>query len=238
MSPGRADAFDPNDANQVGCGEIPSTSMGARVAPRQRSALLAKSNERRGQSCPRTKYARRPQHRDVIRKASARPSSAWRPTSSRPAHIVPKALPRASPSGRPANQGAAQATCDSTSSSRPKGGHAAPTECTGRAPAVRERPDGVHHQSVWNEPDFASRACGSASSTHPFYQLAQHLPMRGADIAYNARSSVASSRVEQSGQGENLASGRRTSAGSPQWAGLIDWPSLRTVGRGDQQPPL
>jgi subtilase family serine protease len=83
-----------------------------------------------------------------------------------------------------------------------------------------------HSETTWNEPDFADASGGGLSAVYgpPAYQAGLNLASRGVpDVAYNAAILGGVLAVwSTSGQGANLVfQFGGTSAGAPQWAGLV-----------------
>ena len=128
-----------------------------------------------------------------------------------------------------ADNGAALPTCDGTSFFKAVSTPASDPNVTGVGGTILDA-DGVtgayHGETTWNEPDFNAAGGGGYSVLYgtPSYQRSLHLPSRGVpDVAYNAAISGGVLAVwSSSGQGPNLVfQFGGTSAGSPQWAGLI-----------------
>ena len=86
---------------------------------------------------------------------------------------------------------------------------------------------GVYHsETTWNEPQFEAGTGGGFSVVYgtPVFQKNLHLPSRGVpDVAYNAGiNSGVLAAWSSSGLGQDLFFRfGGTSAGSPQWAGLV-----------------
>ncbi|HWF74368.1 MAG TPA: S53 family peptidase [Solirubrobacteraceae bacterium] len=128
-----------------------------------------------------------------------------------------------------ADQGAAQPTCDGTSFFKAVSTPASDPNVTGVGGTILDAngSTGAYNgEVVWNEPDFAAAGGGGYSTTNatPSYQQSLGLPMRGVpDVAYNAAIVGGVLAVwSTSGQGANLVfQFGGTSAGSPQWAGLV-----------------
>ena len=127
------------------------------------------------------------------------------------------------------DQGAAQPTCDNTSFFKAASTPASDPDVTGVGGTTLDA-DGItgayHSETVWNEPDFASAGGGGVSVVYhtPIYQAGHGLSGRGVpDVAYNAAIIGGVLAVwSSSGQGANLVFRfGGTSAGSPQWAGLV-----------------
>jgi subtilase family serine protease len=128
-----------------------------------------------------------------------------------------------------ADQGAALPTCDNSSFFKAVSIPASDPDVTGVGGTILDA-DGVtgayHGETTWNEPDFNAAGGGGFSNVYsaPIYQRGLRLPARGVpDISYNAAIIGGVLAVwSSSGQGANLVfQFGGTSAGSPQWAGLI-----------------
>jgi len=127
------------------------------------------------------------------------------------------------------DQGSAQPTCDGTSFFKAASTPASDPLVTSVGGTILDA-DGItgvyHSEKVWNEPDFASAGGGGFSTVFgtPAFQRGLRLPSRGVpDIAYNAAIIGGVLAVwSSSGLGANLVFRfGGTSAGSPQWAGLV-----------------
>lgn len=128
-----------------------------------------------------------------------------------------------------ADQGAALPTCDGTSFFKAVSTPASDPLVTGvgGTTLIADGTTGAYQsESVWNEPDFAAAGGGGFSTVYspPAYQASLNLASRGVpDVAYNAAIIGGVLAVwSSSGQGANLVfQFGGTSAGSPQWAGLV-----------------
>ncbi|HEY4017574.1 MAG TPA: S53 family peptidase [Pseudonocardiaceae bacterium] len=127
------------------------------------------------------------------------------------------------------DQGAAQPTCDGSSFFKAASTPASDPNVTGVGGTILDA-DGTtgayHSETVWNEPNFNAAGGGGYSVLYgtPRYQRSLHLPSRGVpDVSYNAAIIGGVLAVwSSSGQGANLVfQFGGTSAGSPQWAGLV-----------------
>jgi subtilase family serine protease len=233
VAPDGLTPFDPADGNQVGwSGEITlDVEWAHAVAPAAKIVLvLAKSNDD-ADILSATKFAVDHNIGDVISQSFGEAEQCMAPDQLTAQHALfakatAKGMTLLASSG---DQGAAQPTCDSTSFFKAASTPASDPNVTGVG-GTRLFADGqtgaYTSESVWNEPAFASAGGGGISVKYraPFYQLAQRLPMRGVpDISYNAAIIGGVLAVwSSSGQGENLVFRfGGTSAGSPQWAGLI-----------------
>jgi subtilase family serine protease len=127
------------------------------------------------------------------------------------------------------DSGAAQPTCDNSSFFKAASTPASDPFVTGVGGTLLDA-DGLtgayHSETTWNEPQYQAAGGGGFSVLFgtPHYQKALHLPSRGLpDVAYNAGISTGVLTVwSSSGLGTNLVFRfGGTSAGSPQWAGLV-----------------
>jgi hypothetical protein len=127
------------------------------------------------------------------------------------------------------DQGAAQPTCDNTSYFKAVSTPASDPLVTGIGGTILDA-DGItgayHSEQVWNEPDYSAAGGGGFSTQFgpPAFQAPLGLTARGVpDVAYNAAILGGVLVVwSTSGQGANLVfQFGGTSAGSPQWAGLV-----------------
>ncbi len=127
------------------------------------------------------------------------------------------------------DDGAAQPTCDGTGFMEAVGTPASDPLVTGVGGTILDA-DGTtgayHGETVWNEPDFNAAGGGGYSVLYgaPNYQRSLHLPARGVpDVSYNAAIIGGVLAVwSSSGQGAGLVfQFGGTSAGSPQWSGLV-----------------
>jgi subtilase family serine protease len=128
-----------------------------------------------------------------------------------------------------ADQGAALPTCDGSSFFKAVSTPASDPLVTGVGGTLLDA-DGItgayHSEQVWNEPSFNAAGGGGFSTLYraPGFQRGLGLHMRGVpDISYNAGIDTGVLAVwSTSGQGANLVFRfGGTSAGSPQWSGLI-----------------
>ncbi|MGH3439692.1 MAG: hypothetical protein ACRDRN_24965, partial [Sciscionella sp.] len=127
------------------------------------------------------------------------------------------------------DQGSAQPTCDNTSYFKSASTPASDPNVTAVG-GTRLFANGIsgkyNREKVWNEPDYNAAGGGGYSVVYgtPKYQRPLHLPSRGVpDISYNAAIIGGVLAVwSSSGQGQDLVFRfGGTSAGSPQWAGLV-----------------
>jgi subtilase family serine protease len=233
IAPDGLTPFDQNDANQVGwAGEITlDVEYAHAVAPAANIDLvLAKSNDD-ADILSATRYAVDHNLGDVISQSFGEAEQCMRPDLLDAQH---KLFARASAKGitllaSSGDDGAAQPTCDNTSFFKAASTPASDPNVTGVG-GTRLIADGLtgaySSESVWNEPDFQAGGGGGFSVEYgtPSYQRSLHLPSRGVpDISYNAAIIGGVLAVwSSSGQGADLVFRiGGTSAGSPQWAGLI-----------------
>jgi subtilase family serine protease len=234
VAPDGLTPFDQNDANQVGwAGEITlDVEWAHAIAPGAAiNLVLAKSNDDADINSA-IKYVVDHNLGDVISQSFGEAEQCMAPNLLAQAHAL---YDRArgqhqtvfASSG---DQGAAQPTCDGSSFFKAASTPASEPSVTGVGGTILDA-DGLsgayHSETTWNEPEFEAAGGGGFSTVYrePLYQvLAQHSGRRGVpDIAYNAGINSGVLTVwSTSGQGANLLfifGG--TSAGSPQWAGLI-----------------
>jgi subtilase family serine protease len=233
VAPDGLTPFDPNDANQVGwAGEITLDIEWAHaIAPAAKILLvLAKSNND-ADILSATKYVVDHNAADVISQSFGEAEQCMDPAifnrqTALFTQATKKKITLLASSG---DQGSAQPTCDGTSYFKAASTPASDPHVTGVG-GTRLDADGLtgayHGETVWNEPQFGSAGGGgfSVKFRTPAYQLPRHLPRRGVpDVAYNGAIDGGVLAVwSSSGEGADLLfifGG--TSAGSPQWAGLI-----------------
>ena len=233
IAPDGLTPFDENDPNHVGwAGEITlDVEWAHAVAPAATIDLVLAKTNNDADILSATKYAVDHNLGDVISQSFGEAEQCMDPAIFAAQH---KLFEEASAKGitllaSSGDQGAAQPTCDNTSFFKAASTPASDPNVTGVG-GTRLVADGVtgaySSESVWNEPDFASAGGGGLSVKFgaPRYQFAQHLPSRGVpDIAYNAAIIGGVLAVwSSSGQGADLVFRfGGTSAGSPQWAGLV-----------------
>jgi subtilase family serine protease len=233
VAPDGLTPFDPNNANHVGwAGEITlDVEYAHAIAPAAKLVLvLAKSNDD-ADILSATRYVVDHNLADVISQSFGEAEQCMDPNvfnqqTALFAEATRKKITLLASSG---DQGSAQPTCDGTSFFKAASTPASDPHVTGVG-GTRLDADGVtgayHGETVWNEPDFASAGGGgfSVKFRTPTYQLPRHLPSRGVpDVAYNAAIIGGVLAVwSSSGSGPDLVFRfGGTSAGSPQWAGLI-----------------
>ena len=251
IAPDGLTPFDQNDPNQTGwAGEITlDVEYAHAIAPAATIDLvLAKSNDD-ANILSATKFAIDHNLGDVISQSFGEAEQCMDPAlftqqTALFAQAVKKHITVLASSG---DQGAAQPTCDGTSFFKAASTPASDPNVTGVGGTFLDA-DGItgayHGETAWNEPDFAAAGGGgfSVKFKTPAYQKSRHLPMRGVpDVAYNAAINAGVLAVwSSSGLGANLVFGfGGTSAGSPQWAGLVALADQLRRGRiGDINPAL
>jgi subtilase family serine protease len=233
VAPDGLTPFDPADGNQVGwAGEITlDVEWAHAVAPAAKIVLVLAKTNNDPDILSATKFAVDHNLGDVISQSFGEAEQCMDPAVLDAQHALfakatAKGITLLASSG---DQGAAQPTCDSTSFFKAASTPASDPNVTGVGGTrlfANGQTGAYSSESVWNEPVFASAGGGGISVKYrtPIYQLAQRLPMRGVpDISYNAAIIGGVLAVwSSSGQGENLVFRfGGTSAGSPQWAGLV-----------------
>jgi subtilase family serine protease len=233
VAPDGLTPFDQNDPNQVGwAGEITLDIEWAHaIAPAAKILLvLAKSNND-ADILSATKYVVDKNQADVISQSFGEAEQCMDPTVfNQQTALFAKATERhitlLASSG---DQGSAQPTCDGASFFKAASTPATDPNVTAVGGTILDA-NGVtgayNGETVWNEPDFAAAGGGgfSVKFRTPAYQRARHLPSRGVpDVAYNAAITGGVLAVwSTSGRGADLVFRfGGTSAGSPQWAGLV-----------------
>jgi subtilase family serine protease len=233
IAPDGLTPFDQSNANQTGwAGEITlDVEWAHAIAPAATIDLvLAKSNDD-ADIMSAQKYVVDHNVGDVISQSFGEAEQCMSPTLLAQTHTL---FARAVKQGQTVfassgDQGAAQPTCDNTSFFKAASTPASDPLVTGVG-GTRLFADGTtgayQSETTWNEPNFASAGGGGFSTVYatPSYQRRLHLPSRGVpDVAYNAAIIGGVLAVwSSSGQGANLVFRfGGTSAGSPQWAGLI-----------------
>jgi subtilase family serine protease len=233
VAPDGLTPFDANDPNQVGwAGEITLDIEWAHaIAPAAKILLvLAKSNND-ADILSATRYVVNNNLADVISQSFGEAEQCMDPTvfnqqTALFARATKKHITLLASSG---DQGSAQPTCDGASFFKAASTPATDPNVTAVGGTILDA-DGLtgayNSETVWNEPDFAAAGGGgfSVKFRTPVYQLPRHLPSRGVpDVAYNAAIIGGVLAVwSSSGFGSDLVFRfGGTSAGSPQWAGLV-----------------
>jgi subtilase family serine protease len=225
--------FDQKDANQVGwAGEITlDVEWAHAVAPAAKLLLvLAKSNDDADIAAAQH-WVVDGNRADVLSQSFGEAEQCMAPTLLADSHrlFAKAAAEQMTVLASSGDQGAAQPTCDGSSFFKAVSTPASDPKVTGVGGTSLDA-DGLtgayHGESTWNEPEFASATGGGYSVVYgrPGYQASRKLPARGVpDVAYNAAIIPGVLTVwSTSGQGSNLVFRfGGTSAGSPQWAGLV-----------------
>jgi subtilase family serine protease len=233
VAPDGLTPFDQNDANQVGwAGEISlDVEWAHAVAPGAKLTLvLAKSNND-ADILSATQYAVDHNLGDVISQSFGEAEQCVDPAIERAQHrmftqATLKGITLLASSG---DQGAAQPSCDGSTFIKATSSPASDPLVTGVGGTLLDADHltGVYHsETTWNEPQFEAGTGGGFSAVYgtPVFQKQLHLPSRGVpDVAYNAGINSGVLTVwSTSGLGANLVFRfGGTSAGSPQWAGLV-----------------
>jgi subtilase family serine protease len=226
--------FDQNDPNQVGwAGEITlDVEWAHAIAPKAKLDLvLAKSNDD-ANILAATKFAVDHSLGDVISQSFGEAEQCMDPALLKAQHklfqqATRKRITLLASAG---DQGSAQPTCDGTSFFKAASTPATDPNVTAVGGTILDA-DGTtgayHSETTWNEPDFAAAGGGGYSVLYrePAYQVfSQRSHMRAVpDVSYNAAIIGGVLAVwSSSGQGADLVFRfGGTSAGSPQWAGLV-----------------
>ena len=233
VAPDGLTPFDQNDANQVGwAGEITlDVEWAHAIAPGAKIKLvLAKSNDD-ADILSATQFAVDHNLGDVISQSFGEAEQCVDPAIERAQHAMfakatLKGITLLASSG---DQGAAQPSCDGSTFIKAASSPASDPFVTGVGGTLLDA-DGLtgayHSETTWNEPDFEAGTGGGFSINYPtpIFQKQLHLPSRGVpDVAYNAGINTGVLAVwSTSGLGPDLVFRfGGTSAGSPQWAGLI-----------------
>jgi len=233
IAPDGLTAFNPNDPNQVGWqGEITlDVEWAHAIAPGASIKLvLAKSNQD-ADILSATKYAVDNNIGDVISQSFGEAETCMDPALVAQQHqlfqqATAKGITLLASSG---DQGSAQPTCDNSSYFKSASTPATDPNVTAVGGTTLDA-DGVtgryHSEKVWNEPAFEAAGGGGFSVLYgaPSYQKGNlHLPSRGVpDVSYNAAIIGGVLTVySPGGTGQGVYRFGGTSAGSPQWAGLV-----------------
>jgi subtilase family serine protease len=231
IAPDGLTPFDPASANQVGwSGEITlDVEWAHAIAPAATIKLvLAKSNDD-ADILSATRYAVSNNLGDVISQSFGEAEQCMLPTLVQQQNALfeqaaEKQITLLASSG---DQGAAQPTCDGTAYFKAASTPASDPNVTGVG-GTRLVADGLtgayQSESVWNEPQFEAGGGGGLSVLYraPSYQRGDHLRQRGVpDISYNAAIIGGALTVWTRGGSQGVFRFGGTSAGSPQWAGLV-----------------
>ena len=233
VAPDGLTPFNPNDGNQVGwAGEITlDVEWAHAIAPAAKITLvLAKSNDD-ADILSATQFAVDHNLGDVISQSFGEAEQCVDPAIERAQHqmfakATLKGITLLASSG---DQGAAQPSCDGSTFIKAASSPATDPLVTAVGGTLLDA-DGLtgayHSETAWNEPQIEVATGGGFSINYPTPVFQKHLrlPSRGVpDVAYNAGVFTGVLAVwSSSGQGENLVFRfGGTSAGSPQWAGLV-----------------
>lgn len=233
VAPDGLTPFDQNDANQVGWSAEISLDVewAHAIAPAATIKLvLAKSNND-ADILSATQFAVDHNLGDVVSQSFGEAEKCVDPAIESAQHrmfakATLKGITLLASSG---DQGAAQPSCDGSTFIKAASSPASDPFVTGVGGTLLDA-DGLtgayHSETTWNEPDFEAGTGGGFSINYPtpIFQRQLHLRSRGVpDVAYNAGINTGVLAVwSTSGLGSNLLfifGG--TSAGSPQWAGLV-----------------
>jgi subtilase family serine protease len=233
VAPDGLTPFDQDDGNMVGwAGEITlDVEWAHAIAPAAKIVLvLAKSNNDED-ILSATKYAVDHNLGDVISQSFGENESCVEPAIARAQHALfaratLKGITLLASSG---DQGSAQLDCAGETFVKAASSPATDPLVTGVGGTLLDANGltGVYNgETVWNEPDFQAAGGGgfSLEFSKPIYQVLQRGRQRGVpDVAYNAGILTGVLAVwSSSGFGDNLVFRfGGTSAGSPQWAGLV-----------------
>lgn len=234
IAPDGTPAYDPADANQVGwSGEMTlDVEWAHALAPGAKIKLvLAKSNND-ADILSATKYAIDNNIGDVISQSFGEAEICMDPALVAQQN---KLFQRATAENitllaSSGDQGSAQPTCDGSSYFKAASTPATDPNVTAVGGTILDA-DGItgayHGETVWNEPSYEAAGGGGFSVLYgtPSYQKGNlHLPSRGVpDVSYNAAINAGVLTVwSPSGVEEDTVYRfGGTSAGSPQWAGLV-----------------
>jgi len=233
VAPDGLTPFDPNDGNMVGwSAEITlDVEWAHAIAPAAKIVLvLAKSNDD-ADILSATRYAVDHNLGDVISQSFGEAEQCMDPALQARQHALfaratAKGITLLASSG---DQGVAQPTCDGKSFFAAASTPATDPYVTAVGGTILDAnglTGAYHSETTWNEPDFASAGGGGFSVLYgtPAYQRSPRLPARGVpDVSYNAAIIGGVLAVwSGSGLGSDLVFRfGGTSAGSPQWAGLV-----------------
>jgi subtilase family serine protease len=233
IAPDGLTPFDQTSANQTGwAGEITlDVEWAHAIAPAATIKLvLAKSNDD-ADILSATQFAVDHNLGDVISQSFGEAEQCVAPAIARAQHAMfakatLKGITLLASSG---DQGAAQPSCDGKTFIKAASSPATDPFVTAVGGTLLDA-DGLtgayHSETTWNEPQIEVATGGgfSVDFPTPIFQRNLHLPSRGVpDVAYNAGVFTGVLAVwSTSGLGQNLVFRfGGTSAGSPQWAGLV-----------------
>ena len=233
LAPDGLTPFDPTSADQVSwAGEITlDVEYAHAIAPGATIDLVLAKSDQDADILSAQRFVIDHDLGDVISQSFGEAEQCENPAIFSAAHalFVQARRQRQTVFASSADQGAALPTCDGTSFFKAVSTPASDPDVTGVGGTILDA-DGItgayHSETTWNEPDFNAATGGGFSAIYPTPTFQRHLglPSRGVpDIAYNAAIIGGVLAVwSSSGQGANLVFRfGGTSAGSPQWSGLI-----------------
>jgi subtilase family serine protease len=235
--------FDQNDPNQVGwAGEITlDVEWAHAIAPAARIDLVLSASNQDSDILAAQEYAIHHNVGDVLSQSFGEAEQCEDPAIQAATHRLFRqaAHRRMTVLASSGDQGAAQPTCDGTSFFKAASTPASDPYVTGIGGTLLDadgRTGAYHSETTWNEPQFAAAGGGGVSVIYPrpAYQAGHTLAGRGVpDVAYNAGINSGVLAVwSSSGQGADLVFRfGGTSAGSPQWAGLVALADQQRHGR-------
>ncbi len=248
IAPQGTTAFDANDPNQVGwAGEITlDVEWAHAIAPRATIKLVLAKSSQDADIYAATRYAVFRNLGDVVSQSFGEAEQCMDPTILRAEHEVftVAAWRRMTVLASAGDEGAAQPSCDGSSYIQAASTPASDPNVTGVG-GTRLFADGVtgayQGETVWNDAYGAGGGGYSAVFQTPWYQRSLGLRSRGVpDVSYDAAvigGVLTVWTVPGSSQGVYLFGG--TSAGSPQWAGLVALADQMHHGRvGEINPTL
>jgi subtilase family serine protease len=232
VKPDGVPPFDPNDPDQVGwSGEISlDVEWAHAIAPGANIVLVLAKSDEDADMLSATKYAVDHRLGDVISQSFGENESCLDPSLAKQQHqvFVEATLKNITLLASSGDDGAAQLTCDGNSFVQAVSSPADdPLVVAVGGTHLSAALDGTYQgETVWNDEFGASGGGYSVLFNKPFYQLAAvRGKKRGVpDVAYNGDVNggvlTAWSQGDPSQVGEIFIFGG-TSAGSPQWAGLV-----------------
>jgi subtilase family serine protease len=233
IAPDGLTPFDQNDDNQVGwAGEITlDVEWAHAIAPKATIKLVLARSNQDADILSATQYAVDHNLGDVISQSFGEAEQCVDPAIESAQHAMftratLKGITLLASSG---DQGAAQPSCDGSTFIKAASSPATDPYVTavgGTLLNANGSTGAYNSETTWNEPQYGSATGGGFSIKYgtPVYQAPLHLAKRGVpDVAYNAGINSSVLTVwSTSGLGPDLVFGfGGTSAGSPQWAGLV-----------------
>lgn len=233
VAPDGRTPFDPEDANQVGwAGEITlDVEWAHAIAPKATIKLVLAKTNHDADILSATKYAVTHELGDVISQSFGEAEQCMDPKLVQRQHELFRQATKRHITllASAGDQGSAQPTCDGASYFKATSTPASDPNVTSVG-GTRLYADGItgeyHGEKVWNEPEYTSAGGGGYSVLYdaPRYQRRLGTSARAVpDVAYNGSIIGGVLTVwSSSGKGEDLVFRfGGTSAGSPQWAGLV-----------------